>query len=575
MTDRANRKTKIVMVAMFKNEAPVMRRMLESCGPYIDYYVIQNNGSTDGTDQIVKEYFEETGIPGILYEVEEGWVGFGWNRDHLIQTCQSIDHGCDWILKMDCDEVLEVDDSFDWSLLDDTSIHSFHIPAISGTVVYYRAWMWNARMNWAFNHDPCHETIYCTDPNIDHAFQRFDLPLSIRQIGGNEGQSWGNPLKFVSDSLILEEKMLKEGTLFTDLYHFFYIGKSYFDAHQAPLPLGKSHQDEYCRRCIYYLDEFVKHTNPNGPNGLDETAYNAHIMMAEAYEFMGDEHKAIVTYKNGHPYAPKRNDHYFGLARLYKKTKQYEMMMRVAEVLANPKRTNPFGEYISWIDSSMYIDTGYDRVMSVYNEAQELYQKDQIRRTQYTIPININRQFDKNFFVVDNFYNNPDEVRSYALQQEFAEDIRYYKGLRTTRHYHPEGIKQAFEHIIGQKIVSFPEGINGCFQITTSKDPQVYHHDEQKWAAMIYLTPNAPIESGTRLHRSKVNGVRHWGQGQELIDRAFQGDFYDSTKFEVVDSAGNVYNRLVIMDAQNIHSAGPYFGNTPESGRLTHLFFFD
>jgi len=51
--------------------------------------------------------------------------------------------------------------------------------------------------------------------------------------------------------------------------------------------------------------------------------------------------------------------------------------------------------------------------------------------------------------------------------------------------------------------------------------------------------------------------------------------FYDSTKFDLVDSAGNVYNRLVIMDAHCIHSAGPYFGTSPETGRLTHLFFFD
>jgi glycosyltransferase involved in cell wall biosynthesis len=108
-----NKNAKIVMVAMFKNEAKVLRNMLNSVTKYIDFWVIQNNGSTDGSDQIVREWAEETGIPGVLYDVEEGWVGFGWNRDHLIRKCQSIDHGCDWILKMDCDETLEVDNDFD------------------------------------------------------------------------------------------------------------------------------------------------------------------------------------------------------------------------------------------------------------------------------------------------------------------------------------------------------------------------------------------------------------------------------------------------------------------------------
>ena len=237
---------------MFRNEASVMRRMLESCYKYIDYFVIQNNGSTDGTDQIVKDFFTEKQIPGILYDVEEGWVGFGWNRDHLIQYTQSIDHGCDWILKMDCDEVLEIDDNFDWSILDDTSIQSFHIPAVAGSSVYYRAWMWNAKLKWRFNHDPCHETIYLDDGVTGEHFQRVDLPLSIRQIGFNEGQSWSNPTKFISDALILEEKMIKEDSILTDWYHFWYIGKSYFDAYQEhSFPLGESQRKEFARRCVY------------------------------------------------------------------------------------------------------------------------------------------------------------------------------------------------------------------------------------------------------------------------------------------------------------------------------------
>jgi hypothetical protein len=32
---------------------------------------------------------------------------------------------------------------------------------------------------------------------------------------------------------------------------------------------------------------------------------------------------------------------------------------------------------------------------------------------------------------------------------------------------------------------------------------------------------------------------------------------------------------MVIMNAKMIHSAGAYFGNSKETGRLTHLFFFD
>lgn len=184
--------------------------------------------------------------------------------------------------------------------------------------------------------------------------------------------------------------------------------------------------------------------------------------------------------------------------------------------------------------------------------------------------------YTKRIFIVDNFYSNPDEVRNFALNQTFKSDLRWYKGLRTVEVFRPVELKLTFEKILGQSIQNWDYyGSNGVFQITTAEDPQVYHYDTQKWAAMIYLSPNAPLQSGTRLHKSNINNTRSCEESVELVNQAFSGGFYDSTKFDLVDSAGNVYNRLVIMDAHCIHSAGPYFGSSPETGRLTHLFFFD
>ena len=185
----------------------------------------------------------------------------------------------------------------------------------------------------------------------------------------------------------------------------------------------------------------------------------------------------------------------------------------------------------------------------------------------------INPNIDKKLFVVNNFYSNPDAVRDYALRLEYVADLRYYKGLRSVGTFLFPGIKEAFERIMGIQIHDWNSGPNGCFQITSSSDPQVYHYDQQKWAAMIYLTPDAPVESGTRLIRNRLNHAGH--VNDPGIDQAFTGGFLDSTKFDTVDSAGNLYNRLVIMDAQSIHCAGPYFGQSREDSRLVHLFFFN
>ena len=130
-----NKKNKIVMISMFKNEATNIGQMLESVAPYIDYWILQDNGSTDGTPDVVKAWQEKYNIPGFIYSVEEGWVNFGWNRDHLLQKCLQTEHGCDWILKMDCDETLVVDDDFDWSPLEDTTTQSFHITSIVNSMI--------------------------------------------------------------------------------------------------------------------------------------------------------------------------------------------------------------------------------------------------------------------------------------------------------------------------------------------------------------------------------------------------------------------------------------------------------
>jgi len=55
----------------------------------------------------------------------------------------------------------------------------------------------------------------------------------------------------------------------------------------------------------------------------------------------------------------------------------------------------------------------------------------------------------------------------------------------------------------------------------------------------------------------------------------YAGNYYDKTRWETVDVIGNVYNRMVVWDAQRVHAASEYFGDTLENSRLFHMFFFD
>ena len=189
------------------------------------------------------------------------------------------------------------------------------------------------------------------------------------------------------------------------------------------------------------------------------------------------------------------------------------------------------------------------------------------------VPLKLNRKPQMTTWVVDNFYADPMAVRNFAMKQEFVEEKDYYKGCRTKHQYFLPGTKEAFEKIMGIQIREWEShGMCGKFQYCTAQDSLVYHHDGQTWAAMIYLTPDAPYDCGTSLFASK-NGARKSSDAN--IGTAFDGGFYDSTKFDLIDSIGNVFNRLFIFDAQNIHAASKYFGQTIEDSRLFHIFFFD
>lgn len=183
-------------------------------------------------------------------------------------------------------------------------------------------------------------------------------------------------------------------------------------------------------------------------------------------------------------------------------------------------------------------------------------------------------------YIVDNFYHNPHDIRRFALAQEYFDDEGYI-GRRTRQQFLFEGIKESFEEIMGKKITKWQDyGMNGRFQHNYAGEKLVYHCDAQKYAAMIYLTPDAPPQCGTSTYVHRETGVYHnsqlnWDEGGNA-SKVFPGKtFLDKTPYDTVDSFGNIFNRLVIFDGGLIHAASEYFGSELDDCRLWHMFFFD
>lgn len=188
---------------------------------------------------------------------------------------------------------------------------------------------------------------------------------------------------------------------------------------------------------------------------------------------------------------------------------------------------------------------------------------------------------DKNIIVIDNLYTNVDDVRSFALEQEYLTEGNY-PGYRTG----PEAdaqhdyLKTFFEEsVIERKITYWPKEYNTAYQITTEESTTWIHHDDTMWAGVLYLTPNAPIEAGTGMYRHKETGIFQWDGVKDSYS-----DFNSSNilgdehmdKWEQVNFVGNIYNRLVVYRGSMYHrSVLPGFGTDKYTGRLFQTFFFD
>jgi hypothetical protein len=188
-----------------------------------------------------------------------------------------------------------------------------------------------------------------------------------------------------------------------------------------------------------------------------------------------------------------------------------------------------------------------------------------------------------NSLTIDNFYENPNQVREFALKQEF--EVRgNYPGMRT-KSFLTDSLKKKFRDILypfAGEITWWGGEYTGSFQYTTASDRSWIHADSTTdWAAVCYLTPNAPVTAGTGIFKHKETGWMHYDYKQAEKDPNYNkfappGDeMIDYTKWEMVDRVGNVFNRLIMYRADNYHVSLDYFGKDLYDGRLFQVFFFN
>jgi len=193
----------------------------------------------------------------------------------------------------------------------------------------------------------------------------------------------------------------------------------------------------------------------------------------------------------------------------------------------------------------------------------------------------LKRKISTNLIVIDNFYEDPYQIRNFAIKQLGYNEHDYHPGKRTesfATETHKEMFNKILEPFCG-KIIEFSlsNASNGAFQYNVSNDIKSWIHVDNydtNWAGIIYLTPNAPLSGGTGFFKYKDGTIDSLDTTYLNNETEIQQNCKDNTKWELINSVGNLFNRLILFNSKQYHMSLDYFGDNIHNGRLIQLFFF-
>jgi len=217
-------KKKISLCMIVKNESKVIERCLASILPVIDYWVIVDTGSTDGTQDKIKKFFDNVGIPGELHE--RTWKNFGHNRSEALELAYA-NKDIDYCLMIDSDEVLVFDPGFDPDKFKDSlTADLYNVFAFYGNTRYHRPQLTSNKLRYYYR-GVLHEYVDCHDEIKTRDFAKGFTNTPIQ-----DGARSQNPTKYADDAKAFEEALKGEvDPKDFNRYHF-YLAQSYRDSQQ-------------------------------------------------------------------------------------------------------------------------------------------------------------------------------------------------------------------------------------------------------------------------------------------------------------------------------------------------------
>lgn len=211
----------IGLCMIVKNEAHVITRCLDSVRPFVDYVLVEDTGSTDGTQEIICSWLGQHDIPGAV--IEEPWRDFAYNRTHVMEALRKVET-VDYAFIIDADDALVLEEGFDPAAFK-REMHDdlYDVQIRHGGTCFLRPQLSNNRMPFCFK-AVLHEYLEAPPGELKRSHgQGFHIQT------GRGGARNNNPRKYQDDAAALEKGLLTETDPFLISRYTFYLAQSYRD----------------------------------------------------------------------------------------------------------------------------------------------------------------------------------------------------------------------------------------------------------------------------------------------------------------------------------------------------------
>jgi glycosyltransferase involved in cell wall biosynthesis len=273
-----------------KNEAKIIRRMLDSVRGVIDCVVAVDTGSDDGTVPLIESWCIENGKSRDVHRIQ--FENFEQARNEALRLCRESDLKFDYILLLDADFI-------GVGKLPELTAQAYSLTIKGGGISYRRPQLIHRRLDAKY---------------IGVTHEYLSLPVQAVNLDGfhveDLGDGGGKSDKYERDIRLLREDLQKNPGNSRSMY---YLAESY-------------------RNSGHFPDAALWYGQRTQAGGWDEEAWHAAYMKAVCERELKNEAAFVRDCWTAYGMRPWRSEPLYHLAKYWREQGRNEQAMAVCEI---------------------------------------------------------------------------------------------------------------------------------------------------------------------------------------------------------------------------------------------------